>query len=98
MRLFHTHGKADRTVPLEGRKILPGFVQGNVLDAMQIWRAANDCPLPNPDGTQSLVTSTLQDWTRCAPDTSRSFDQHGLGHSKPKGWAQMAVGWFEAPR
>jgi polyhydroxybutyrate depolymerase len=96
VRLFHTHGKADRTVPLEGREIMPGFVQGNVFDAMGIWRETNGCPSPGPQGTRSLGIYTIEDWTRCAPDSSLSFALHDGGHSIPKGWAKMAVDWFEA--
>ena len=96
VRLFHTHGKADRTVPLEGREIMPGFVQGNVFDAMGIWRAANGCPSDAPDGTRSLAIYTIEDWTRCDPGSTLSFALHDGGHSIPKGWAQMAVDWFEA--
>ena len=96
VHLFHTHGKADRTVPLEGREIRPGFVQGNVFDAMDIWRAADGCSSDTPDATRSLGIYVIEDWTRCAPGASLSFALHEGGHSIPKGWAQMAVDWFEA--
>lgn len=96
VHLFHTHGKADRTVPLEGREIRPGFVQGNVFDAMDIWRAADGCSSDTPDATRSLGIYVIEDWTRCAPRSSLSFALHEGGHSIPKGWAQMAVDWFEA--
>lgn len=96
VRLFHTHGKADQTVPLVGREVMPGFVQGNVFDAMQIWRNANACPTPDPDTTRTLGIYSIQDWTRCTPEASLSFALHEGGHSIPKGWAQMAVDWFDA--
>ena len=96
VRLFHTHGKADRTVPLEGREIMPGFVQGNVFNAMGIWRAANGCPSDAPDGTRRLAIYTIEDWTRCDPGSTLSFALHDGGPSIPQGWAQMAVDWFEA--
>jgi polyhydroxybutyrate depolymerase len=96
VRLLHTHGKADRTVPLEGREIMPGLVQGNVFDAMDIWRAANGCRSDTPDATRTLGIYTIEDWTTCTPGTTLSFALHDGGHSIPKGWAQMAVDWFEA--
>lgn len=96
MRLLHTHGKAVRTVPLEGREIMPGFVQGNVFDAVGIWRMANSCSSDAPHATRSLGIYSIQDWTRCNPGSSLSFALHEGGHSIPKGWAQMAVDWFEA--
>jgi polyhydroxybutyrate depolymerase len=96
VRLLHTHGKADRTVPLLGREVMPGFVQGNVFDAMQIWRDANNCPSPDPDATRSLGIHVIQDWTECSAGATLSFALHEGGHSIPKGWAKMAVDWFEA--
>jgi polyhydroxybutyrate depolymerase len=93
VRLLHTHGKADRTVPLEGREIMPGFVQGNVFEAMDIWRVTNGCTLA--DRTESFGIYTVQHWTDCQPGTDLRFALHDGGHSIPKGWAQMAVDWFE---
>ncbi len=95
VRLLHTHGKADRTVPLLGREIMPGFVQGNVFDAMQIWRDANGCPSPEPDKTDTLGIYKVQHWDHCAPGTQLEFAMHDGGHSIPKGWAKMAMDWFE---
>lgn len=96
VRLFHTHGTADRTVPLEGREIMPGFVQGNVPEAMQIWRQTDGCTSSAPDATRSMGIYAIEEWTRCADGASVSFALHDGGHSIPKGWAQMAVDWFEA--
>jgi polyhydroxybutyrate depolymerase len=95
VQLLHTHGKADRTVPLLGREIMPGFVQGNVFDAMQIWRDANGCPSAEPDATDTSGIYTVQHWNQCAAGTRLDFALHEGGHSIPKGWAKMAVDWFE---
>jgi polyhydroxybutyrate depolymerase len=96
VRLFHTHGKADRTVPLEGREIRPGFAQGNVFNAMGIWRAANGCPSDKPNTTRGLGIFTIEDWTRCTPGASLSFALHDGGHGIPENWAPMAIDWFES--
>jgi polyhydroxybutyrate depolymerase len=95
VRLLHTHGKADRTVPLEGREIMPGFVQGNVIEAMAIWRLTDGCPSAEADETVKLGIYTVQHWTDCQPGTDLRFALHEGGHSIPRGWAQMAVDWFE---
>ncbi|MGQ0564349.1 MAG: alpha/beta hydrolase family esterase [Gemmobacter sp.] len=95
VRLLHTHGTADRTVPLTGREIMPGFVQGNVFEAMEIWRTVNGCALPEADTTSTLGIYTVRRWTDCRPGTDLRFALHEGGHSIPKGWAQMAVDWFE---
>lgn len=96
VRLFHTHGTADRTVPMDGRQIMPGFVQGNVTEAMQIWRKANGCAAETADRTESLGIYAIQHWTACAPGTDLILALHDGGHSIPKGWAPMALDWFEA--
>jgi polyhydroxybutyrate depolymerase len=95
VRLLHTHGKADQTVPLLGREIMPGFVQGNVFKAMETWRLADGCPSAEADETVQLGIYTILHWTDCQPGTDLRFALHEGGHSIPKGWAQMAVDWFE---
>lgn len=96
VRLLHTHGKADRTVPLTGRQIMPGFEQGNVFEAMEIWRKTNGCPSSVADRTETTGIYTVQQWTGCQPGTDLQFALHEGGHSIPKGWAKLAMDWFEA--
>jgi polyhydroxybutyrate depolymerase len=93
VRLLHTHGRADRTVPLDGREISPGFRQGNVFEAMELWRLTNGCS-PDPR-TEPAGIYTVQRWTDCPPGADLRFALHEGGHSIPKGWARMAVDWFE---
>lgn len=95
VRLHHTHGTTDGTVPLTGRAITPDFVQGNVFDALQIWRQTNGCASMAADQTTRQDIYTLQAWTTCQPGTDLRFALHDGGHSIPKGWAQMALDWFE---
>lgn len=59
MRLLHRHGKADGTVPLTGRKIRPGLAQGNVVEAMELWR--------RPNGTD-LQFARREGWAQMALD------------------------------
>jgi polyhydroxybutyrate depolymerase len=72
---------------------MPGFVQGYVIEAMEIWRETNGCAAK--DRTDSLGIYAVQHWTDCQPGTDLRFALHDGGHSIPKGWAQMAVDWFE---
>ncbi len=95
VRLLHTHGKADQTVPLLGREIMPDFVQGNVFEAMEIWRNTNGCVTSEPDRTDRLGIYTVEHWETCLPGTDLDFALHEGGHSIPKGWAKMAMDWFE---
>ena len=95
VRLLHTHGTADQTVPMTGREIMPGFVQGNVFEAMEIWRLTNGCPSAVADRTNVVGIYTVQHWTGCKPGSDLQFALHDGGHSIPKGWAEMAMDWFE---
>lgn len=96
VNLLHTHGTADRTVPLEGRAITPDFVQGNVPEAMQIWRKTNGCASAGADQSGTLGPFALQKWTGCTSGKDLTFVLHAGGHSIPKGWAPMALDWFDA--
>lgn len=97
VRLFHTHGWRDGTVPLEGRAVGGGAaVQGDVFEAMQVWRAANACSRTQPDGhgrDGDLLTRRWQE--SCAPGTSLVFGLHPGGHAVPPGWADTMLDWAE---
>ncbi|MEO1138301.1 MAG: alpha/beta fold hydrolase, partial [Pseudomonadota bacterium] len=54
VKLFHTHGWTDGTVPLEGRKLAGGrWQQGDIFAGLEIWRAANECSDEKPSGYQT---------------------------------------------
>lgn len=95
VRLFHTHGWRDGTVPLEGRPLRNGAIlQGDVFYAMQIWRQANGC-----DGLKATEFATDEHfwrrrWTECRAG-ALEFALHPGGHEVPRGWADMALDWFE---
>jgi polyhydroxybutyrate depolymerase len=97
VRLFHIHGWTDGTVPLEGRRIRSaGIQQGDVFQAMEIWRAANGCTKPNPDGFDTIGDTQLRRWDEsCAPGSSLVMALHPDGHKIPAGWADMMLDWFE---
>jgi polyhydroxybutyrate depolymerase len=99
VRLFHTHGWTDGTVPLEGRKLgNAGIQQGDVFAAMEIWRAANGCTRPNPDSFETLGVTQIRRWeASCAPGSSLVFGLHPGGHMVPTGWATMVLDWYEGP-
>jgi len=102
VRVLHTHGWRDRTVPLEGRVIGGGdyrdpgaFVQGDVFQAMEIWRQTNDCVHLRADRFVTDGAFWRRSWDRCAPGSALEFVLHPGGHSVPRGWADMAIDWFE---
>jgi polyhydroxybutyrate depolymerase len=97
VRLFHTHGWMDQTVPLEGRQIHEGFVQGDVFATLEIWRRTLDCGNRYPDAASVNDGLWLRSWTDCAAGGELMAVLHTGGHSVPVGWAEMALDWFERP-
>jgi polyhydroxybutyrate depolymerase len=68
VRLLHTHGLTDGTVPLEGRRIgADGPTHGGVFAALAIWRYTNGCGSDAPDVFRTEGGFQLWSWTRCAP-------------------------------
>jgi len=96
VRLLHTHGWRDTTVPLEGRPLRNGQIfQGDVFHTMEIWRDTNGCTLMRPDGFSGDTTYMRRKWTKCSPGSALEFALHQGGHSVPDGWATMVIDWFE---
>ena len=93
--LFHIHGWRDGTVPLEGRVLGSGVVQGDVFAAMAIWRDANGCRL-QPDAHAQQGEILVRSWTTCDSGARLDFALHPGGHGVPPGWADLALDWFEA--
>lgn len=96
VKMMHTHGWRDGTVPLEGRPVAGGrILQGDVFAGLQIMRAVNGC-----NGLRANKFKTDGDywhrwWTKCKTDSALRFTLHPGGHGVPKGWADLAINWFE---
>ncbi len=96
VRLLHVHGWTDVTVPMEGRRIGDaGMVQGDVFAAMEIWRQTNACDRILPDSFGETGEFWLRRWTSCASGSSLEFALHKGAHGIPRGWATLALDWFE---
>lgn len=95
--LFHTHGWRDGTVPLEGRPLgNRSIFQGDVFEALGIWRDANLCQQDNPNSFDTRGNYMIRSWTNCDSGKSLSMALHPGGHVIPDGWADMVFDWFEA--
>lgn len=92
--LFHTHGWNDMTVPIEGRRVGGGYVQGDVFYAMQVWRTVNGCSAHKPDWVEIGEMYWRRGWTNCKAG-SLQFALHSGRHGIPNGWLNMVVNWFE---
>lgn len=96
VRLFHTHGWRDSTVPLEGRPLRGGqWVQGDIFEGLTIWRTANGCDWADPDGYSETGQFQRRRWD-CAPGSALELALFPGGHGVPDGWADMMLDWFEA--
>lgn len=96
VRLFHTHGWSDSTVPLEGRPLRGGqWVQGDIFEGLTIWRAANGCDWADPDAYSETGQFMRRRW-ECGPGSALELALFPGGHGVPDGWADMMLDWFEA--
>jgi polyhydroxybutyrate depolymerase len=102
VRMLHTHGWTDGTVPLEGR-VLRGedsrdpaaLIQGDVYAALSVWRETNECFQLKADRFDTSGDFLRRSWDRCAPGSALEFALFPGGHVIPQGWADMVLDWFE---
>lgn len=96
VKLLHTHGWRDRTVPLEGRPLGGGRIyQGDVFEGLRILRQVNNCNQLRADKFNTSEKFWRRKWTRCTQGSALELALHTGGHGVPKGWADMAIDWFE---
>lgn len=97
VRLLHTHGWRDTTVPLEGRPLRGGAIyQGDVFQAMQILRDVNGCTMMRADSFETDGPFWRRRWERCTAGSALELALFDGGHRVPEGWADMALDWFES--
>lgn len=102
VKLLHTHGWTDTTVPLEGR-VLRGadsddpeaLMQGDIFHTMEIWRDVNGCRQLRGDSFEINDAFWRRSWQRCSDGTALELVLFPGGHRMPKGWADMVLDWFE---
>ena len=97
VRLLHTHGWKDKTVPLEGRPVGNGTIlQGDVWYAMGVWRGENGCAGLRGDTFDTSGDFWVRTWEECDAGTALEFILHPGGHGIPRGWSTHTLDWFEA--
>lgn len=97
VKLLHTHGWRDTTVPLEGRVLGGGrIVQGDVFYGFQIMRQVNGCNQLRADKFETSGTYWRRWWTRCTAGSALQLNLHKGGHLVPVDWATEAIDWFES--
>jgi len=97
IKMLHTHGWRDSTVPLEGRPIRGGEIhQGDIFQGLRLWRAENGCTGGRPDRFNVKGRFWRRTWTTCDPGTALQMAIHDGAHGVPKGWSTIALDWFES--
>jgi polyhydroxybutyrate depolymerase len=96
VRMLHTHGWRDQTVPLEGRPLRNGQIyQGDVFAGLSVMRAVNGCEGLRADSFDTDGPFWVRRWTACTPGSALEFALHTGGHIVPEGWAEMVLDWLE---
>lgn len=98
VKLLHTHGWRDQTVPLEGRPLRGGALyQGDIFEGLQRWREENGCTNLRADAFQTEGRYWHRRYTTCTPGSALQLTLWPGGHVPPDAeWAQMAADWFQA--
>ena len=96
--MLHTHGFADKVVPLEGRGIHSSesgelFVQGDVWQGLQLWRSENGC---SSNAAEHVVNEEVWRKRWNCERGGLELALHKGGHGLPNGWIQMVLDWFES--
>lgn len=97
VKLFHTHGWRDQTVPLEGRPLRDGAIyQGDIFEGLKTWREVNGCDLLRADEFETGERFWRRRWTSCTPGSALELALWPGGHVPPDGeWAEMVADWLE---
>ena len=96
VKLLHTHGWRDATVPLEGRVLGGGsIIQGDTFYSLQVMRQVNSCSNLKADRFDTSGDFWRRWWINCSSDSALQLNLFDGGHAVPKGWAEEAINWFE---
>lgn len=102
VRLLHTHGWRDTTVPLEGRVVRgedvndpQALIQGDVFYSMRLWREQNGCVQLRGDAFETEGAFWSRSWERCDANTALQLSLFPGGHVIPKDWAPLMLQWLE---
>jgi polyhydroxybutyrate depolymerase len=103
VKMLHTHGWTDGTVPLEGRVVnqvdrdeMGAVAQGDISYAMGLWRDTNKCANYQPRQFDTDGPFWQRTWTNCSAGSALTFALFDGGHVIPQGWPDLIVDWAEA--
>ncbi len=93
VRLMHSHGWRDNTVPIEGR-IIPNknIRQGDVFASMSLLRSASKLNDHKPEKFSKNQETMCRSWAQ----NNLRLCIYPQGHSIPHKWMSKVITWFEA--
>jgi len=99
VNMRHIHGTGDTVVPMGGRPIAGHWRQGDVLQAIELWRRQDGCAVEpdvgGPDVTDRHDGLTCRTWTSCSSGKQVALCLHDGGHGMPAGWLDGAWTWVQ---
>ena len=102
VKMLHTHGWTDGTVPIEGRVVNrvdrnspDAFAQGDILYALGLWRDTNGCADYQARQFETDSPFWQRSWTDCADGSALTFALFDGGHVIPRGWPELVVDWID---
>lgn len=96
VRLFHSHGFLDATVPFEGNRIVwygHPFEMGDIAAGLRLWRSTLGCA---PKAGQSVTEAGIwiKRWTDCRSG-DLTLELVADGHGRRGDWPARVLDWFE---
>lgn len=96
VRLFHSHGFLDATVPLEGNRIVwfdHPMEMGDVWSGLAVWRETMDCPLRVRESKDEGGV-WIKRWTAC-DGGDLTLELVAGGHERRSDWPARVLDWFD---
>ncbi|MEV8467110.1 alpha/beta fold hydrolase [Fluviibacterium sp. DFM31] len=97
VRLLHSHGFTDRTLPVEGTGMEwfgYSFEVASVFDGLEVWQRTMGCP-PKADTAEVTAAAWTKAWTGCAEGGQLTLQLLPGGHGRRAGWAEAVLDWLE---
>lgn len=99
VRLLHSHGFTDTTLPFEGTKMIwfgYPFEMGGIARGLSIWRRSLGCAI-KADHSIAADGIWQKDWTSCDAGGQITLQLLPGGHGRRKGWSEAVLDWLNTP-
>jgi polyhydroxybutyrate depolymerase len=90
----HVHGTADAVVPMAGRRVATGLMQGDVMRGIATWRRVNKCLQPAERIAEAGMACQRWDASGCTSHRELEVCLHDGEHIVPAGWLSASMNWL----